>query len=459
MFINYINYLISKLFKLLGVKSNRTKNISKHILLSAFFKTGSLILNFLLIALTIDYLSPVNYGIWLIITSILSWFTFFDIGFGQGLRNKFTESLAKNNHKLAKAYVSSAYFSVGTISILLLFLFCIANFFIDWTFIFNTDKKMANDLSLIMMIVFSNFCLQFVFKLISTIYTADQRPSMQSFIGFLTNAFSLFFILLLIKYSSSSLLIFSLIFSILPVLILIFFNFYSFNRKYERFKPSFKLFKWKYVKDIMNIGLDFFTIQIASIILFSTDNFIITQLFGPEQVTPYNIALKYFTIITIGFSVIVTPFWSAITEAYTIKDFDWIKKSMNSLFKLSIFFSFLTFIMIFISEDIYLFWIGSSVYIPYDLTFLMGVYALIRVFGLPFNHFVNGTGKIKFQLYIATVGAIFNIPLSIFLAKNLELGLSGIILATILCDIIGLIILPIQYKKIINNRADGIWNR
>ena len=445
--------------EILGIKSSRTKNITKHVLLSALFKGGSILLSFLLVPLTINFLNPTNYGIWLVITSFISWFTFFDIGLGHGLRNKFAEAKANGDFKLAKAYISSAYFSIALISISILLLFIVANLFIDWTIVFNTDQKMLQELSIVMLLVFGNFCIQFVLKLITTIYTADQRPSMQGLIGVSTQALSLLTIFLLTRYSSSSLLNFSVIFTSIPVLVLLAFNFYSFSNKYKDLKPSFKLFKLKYVQDIMGIGFNFFIIQIAAIILFCTDNIIITQLFGPKEVTPYNIAFKYFSIVTMGFSIIVTPYWSAITEAYTKKDFSWIKKSMNTLLKLSIIFSLGVIVLIIFSNEFYFFWVGDLIQVPFTLSLFMGIYAIMGVFGRPFNHFVNGTGKIKIQLYFAVFGAVMNIPLSIYFAKHLELGASGVIIATIACDFIGLIILPIQYNKIINNKAHGIWNK
>ena len=48
-----------------------------------------------------------------------------------------------------------------------------------------------------------------------------------------------------------------------------------------------------------------------------------------------------------------------------------------------------------------------------------------------------------------------------FSAKNLEdvhFGIIGLVLAMILSNFNGLILAPIQYKKIINNKAKGIWN-
>ena len=54
--------------------------------------------------------------------------------------------------------------------------------------------------------------------------------------------------------------------------------------------------------------------------------------------------------------------------------------------------------------------------------------------------------------------AMINIPLSIYLAKNLDLGSKGVILATIICCILSIIFYPIPCSKIINNKAKGIWN-
>ena len=73
--------------------------------------------------------------------------------------------------------------------------------------------------------------------------------------------------------------------------------------------------------------------QIAAVVVFTTDNLIITQLFGPAQVAPYSIALKYFNIAQMGFSIIITPFWSAFTEAYTKNDYAWIKNNIKRLIK------------------------------------------------------------------------------------------------------------------------------
>jgi O-antigen/teichoic acid export membrane protein len=450
---------IHKLYNKVGIKSDRTKNITKHVLMSFIYKGGGILSSLLLVPLTINFLDTENYGIWLTLSSFIAWFSFFDIGLGNGLRNKFAEAKSKGDLTLARAYVSCAYFTIGSVCLLLVFVFFALNFFIDWTRVFNADASLQKQLGILMPIVFAFFCLQMVVKLITTIYTADQHHSMQGKINFFTSAGSLLAIWLMTKTTESSLLLFGIIFSILPVLILLGLNLFAFSKKYNDYKPSFSLWKKEYLNDIFGLGMKFFVIQISGIILFSTDNIIITQLYGPEKVVPFNIAFKYLSISNMVVSMVLTPYWSTITEAYIKRDFDWIRISMKNLIKISLGSIFLIFAMVVASPIVYRLWINDKVDIPISLTIYMAVFFALTIFYAPYTYFINGTGKVKLQMYSILITAIINIPLSIFLAKNMELGVSGVIIATILCIVPHAILCPIQYSQIINNKAYGIWNK
>lgn len=450
---------LHKLFDKVGIKSDRTKNITKHVLFSAMYKGGSILSSFMLVPLTINYLDTDNYGVWLTLSSFIAWFAFFDIGVGNGLRNKFAEAKVKGDLKLARGYVSSAYYTIGAMSLGLILLFSMLNFFIDWTKVFNTGPGLQKDLSILMPIVFGFFCLQLVAKLITTIYTADQHHSMQGKITFFTQVGSLVLIWMMTKTSESSLLIFGVIFSVFPAIILVALNFFAFNKTYKAYKPTFALWKKKYLKDIFGLGMKFFVIQIAQIILFSTDNIIITQLFGPEEVVPYNIAFKYFNIVSMGLSLILMPYWSSITEAYAKEDFDWIRRSMKNLFRISLLSILAIIVLVFFSNQFYEFWIGTKVVVPFSLSIYMAIYFAVTIFYAPFTHFINGTGKVKLQMYAIISTAVINIPLSVFFAKTMEFGVSGVIIATICCLLPHVLLCPIQYSKIINSKAYGIWNK
>jgi O-antigen/teichoic acid export membrane protein len=200
------------------------------------------------------------------LSSFIAWFSFFDIGLGNGLRNKFAEAKANGDLTLAKAFVSSAYFTIGAVSIGLIILFVGLNFFIDWTKVFNTSPSLHKDLGLLMPIVFGFFCLQLVVKLITTIYTADQHHSTQGKMTFLTNLGSLLIVWLLTKTTNSSLLIFGVIYSVFPALLLVGFNFLAFKGRYNYCKPDYKYWKKEHLKDIFGLGSKFFIIQISWVV-------------------------------------------------------------------------------------------------------------------------------------------------------------------------------------------------
>ena len=451
--------LISKVYAKVGVKSNRTINIVNHISWSFFFKIGSIIANFMLVPLTISYLDSENYGVWLTLSSFVSWFSFFDIGLGNGLRNKFAEAKAVGNYEKAQSFVSSAYFTISSISIGLVLIFLLLNFFLDWTSVFNTKLSLKKDLTILLPIIFTFFALQLIVKLVITIYQADLHHSIDTKIQFLGQVLSLLAIWGLTKTEKSSLLIFGSIFSGIPVILLIILNFFAFNTKYKAFKPKFSLWKKSDLKEITGLGFKFFIIQIAAMVLFSTDNFIIIRLFGPEEVVPYNIAFKYFSIVTIVYGILITPFWSSFTEAYVSKDYDWIKKSVSNIQKIWFLIPIILIIMVCISNWFYKLWVGEMVTIPIQLSFSIAFYVALMTYNMIYVNFINGVGKIKLQIITSIISMIINIPLSIFLGKYLGWGSTGVVLATCFSLGYSVILRPIQYHKLINNTAKGIWNK
>ncbi len=207
----------------------------------------------------------------------------------------------------------------------------------------------------------------------------------------------------------------------------------------------------------MSLGIKFFIIQMAAVIFYQTSNIIIAHLFGPEQVTPYNIAYKYFSVITMSFTILMVPLWSAYTEAWIKKDMSWIKNSINKLIIIWVLIALAVLIMFIFSAFIYRMWVGKEIKVPISVSATMAIYVIVNGWCGIFSQFLNGVGKIKLQLYISTLGALINIPLAIFLGKHL--GIYGILLSTVILSAVSAVSSPIQYKKLINNKATGIWNK
>lgn len=114
------------------IDTTREKAIRKNVIFSIAFKGLSIIISLLLVPLTLHYIDKYNYGIWMTISSILVWIYYFDIGIGSGLRTKLAEAIAQNNGHLARGYISTAFYVLGSAMLVLVVIYIIISGFIDW---------------------------------------------------------------------------------------------------------------------------------------------------------------------------------------------------------------------------------------------------------------------------------------------------------------------------------------
>ncbi len=437
----------------------RTVKAKRHIAFSFFYRGLDLALGFLQVPLVLNYLSEEEYGIWLVLFSITEGLGFLDVGLEKGLRNKFAEALAKNEKEDAKFYISTTYATVSLIAVSFYFLFVIVNPLLNWPILLNTSPSLKGELSILAIFIFGSFAITLVLRIIITMLIADQRPSIRNLNGLFARLLKLGFLVFLIFTTKSSLLKLGIMNSIAPVITLLLLSLYYFSKDYSEYRPSISYVDFAYLKEVTNLGINFFIISIAGVILFTSDNLIITQLYGPEQVTPYQIAHKYFGLILTFFMIIVQPLWSAITDAYYLRDYKWIKKTIKTMQRVWGFAVVGIFLMLIISPFVYKIWIGERTAIPILLSVSWAIFAIVQMYYAILAHFINGVGKLRIQLILSIASVIINIPLSVLLAKVMGLGTSGIINATSISLLINILFFTIQYNKIINEKDIGIWGR
>ncbi len=159
------------------------------------------------------------------------------------------------------------------------------------------------------------------------------------------------------------------------------------------------------------------------------------------------------------YTILIAPYWSSFTEAYAMKDYEWIKKSVNNIQKIWLLIPVGLVGMVFCADWFYQLWVGDKIKVPLKLSIAMAFFVFLLTFNMIYAYFINGVGKIKLQLITSLISMIINIPLSIYFGKYLGWGSTGVILATCVSLGYAVILRPIQYYKLINNTAKGIWNK
>ena len=181
---------------------NRTDLILKQIGITGFYKGFSVIVSFLLVPLSIKYLGIDNYGLWITMFSFISWFSFFDFGIGNGLRNKLSQALANDNRILAKQLVSTAYFIMAVVVLILVAIFLCVSHLIDWNGIFKYTG--IENLDKLFQLAFIVFSINLVLKMVTSVYFANQKPSFSGLIDFFSQLIGLLSVYIVIQLENGS---------------------------------------------------------------------------------------------------------------------------------------------------------------------------------------------------------------------------------------------------------------
>ena len=451
-------FIIKKIINRINTGNARSIEAKKNIIGSLFLKAISILISLQVVPLTIGYINSTRYGLWLTLSSIIAWLSYFDLGFTHGFRNKFAEATANNDILLAKKYVSTTY------AILLLVFSCICAFtlsisnYIDWASILNIDVEYNDELTKVFQVLVCIFCVNLVASVFSTMLTAYQKPVYTSVIKTGGQVVAFIAIFLLTKTTEGNLTYLALAFSGIPCLLLVIVSIIVFQTKtFSKFKPSFSCIQMDLSRKILSLGGQFFVIMISILVIFQFINIIISRVLGPEAVTEYNIAYKLFNVLNMACMIILTPFWSACTDAYTKKDFAWMRnicKKLEMVWALCI---PIALILVLLSPYIFNWWIGPAVSVSMNLSASMALYVLSQIIGNIYMYQINGTGKIRLQLIVYVIFCIVAIPLLHFSCR--QWGLEGMLFVVSIVFLIQAIVGKIQLSKILSNNATGIWNK
>ena len=425
----------------------RSSLIKKNIVASLAIKGWAMLVQILLVPLTLSCLGVYENGIWLTIGSVLLWIENLDIGLGNGLRNKLATYMARGNTTKAREMVSSTFAMLTAIMLPVMMILLLFEWQADNYRLFNVDSSVVSDFDIVLMATTPLVCSTFILKFIGNFYLGLQLPAINNLIISGGSTFALIGTYIVYISGSHSLLWVAIAHTLSPLLVYLISYPITFYGKYRHLRPSLKYVNLSAAKELFSLGFSFFALQIAGVILFCSSNFIISHLFSPSMVTPYQIANRYLVNTMTLFTIICVPFWTATTDAYERKDYKWIKKSGKTLNTIILGMALLILLMISCSDFIYNIWIGDKAEIPFSITILVGAYHFIIIWSTRYSFLLNGIGALRLQLVITILAAICYIPLAI-LASKMTNNINGLLFVMCAINIPGLIINAIQFIKL-----------
>ena len=435
----------------------RTQIVLKNTILSAIMKLALMACSLYMVPLTINYLNPENYGIWMAMSSILYWIAFFDMGLGNGMRNYMSEAISMKKFAEARMYFSSSLVLLTCVALVIGIATIPFLTFMDFNHLFNVKTVSNHTLTVTLAIAIGFSLLQFVVKNIGMAYIALQKYAVNDFITFLGGLFSVIVIFIMTKTTEADLkLVVTTVVAIPPLLFIL--ASIHLLIKYPFLKPQKKIVNTDFAQKIISKGIGFFFIQITScLIIFGSSNIIISHYCGPTDVTIYNVAYKLFNLLIIAYTILISPLWNAYTDAFAKNDYGWIRR----IFKKSLMawgLVTLTGVMLLIlSPFFFTKWVGNSVTIPFGIS--LCVFAYVSLFNLNncATYLLNGLNKIRVQIISSVICSILFL-LSVWMIKG-KYGIYGISISMCIAYLSMSVLHFHQCRLLIHRKAKGIWNK
>lgn len=402
------------------------------------------------VPLALGYLGDERYGVWLIMSSLLAFLAFADLGVGNGLLNVVSEAHGQNDRELAIKAVSSAFVVLSAIALLFGLTFALSYAFIPWAGLFNVTSALAQqEVGPAVAIFFACFLLNLPLGIVQRIQMGYQEGYYNNIWQAAGAILGLVGVLLCIQFNLG-LPAMVAAFAGAPLLATLLNGAHLWGKRYPHLRPQLRQASRSIGRKILNLSFMFLLLQLSMALAFSADNLIIAQLLGADAVTQFGVPQRLFGLLSLLVGLVLTPLWPAYGEAIANQDANWVKVTLMRTIKLVLLLvTPLALLMVFSGKTLINLWVGNAVQPTFILLLGFGLWIIISSFGNSIAMFLNGAGVIRFQAVAAVIMATINILLSIFL--TLKFGLPGPIWGTVISyTLFALVPVSIYTNRVLN---------
>jgi O-antigen/teichoic acid export membrane protein len=414
--------------------------------LSKFIGLGSTLIT---IPITLNYLGPVQFGIWMVISGFIGFIGFSDLGIGMGLQNALSKAYGENDKASPKYLISSAYFTIFfAITIITILMLLLGNLFsTSKLFSLKPGENLQEATNAL------NYCLMaFIagvpISLVGRILNGYQKNYITNNISLLGQIISLFSIFLSI-WLDLGLVGLALLYIVSPLLALLGYSLYFFKINFD-LVPRITRVNKIHIKAIMSSGLWTVFVKFIYAVKMSGPVIIISASLGAVAVAEYSIAQKLIGVGAMVISMALQPLWTVYGEAYYRGDKVWIEQTLAKSIKIVLLLTVVGgAIFVLFGLQVIEVWLGNSVLPSFLLIVFFSLWMIASSVNICFTMVLNGTDNFRNQSLFSVVFVSAALIIAYGLAPNY--GSVSVILSMLL--VAELCLIPFFYvetKKVIS---------
>ena len=383
--------------------------------------------SFVVLPVSIRYLGNEGYGLLTTITAVVGWLQFTNMGIGLGLQNALTDEVAKGNKETQKELISTAFFSLLAIGLVLFAIGLVIFPHVRWDRVFPpTSSRFTAEIPWTVLTVFFGFVSTIVLGFVNPIYAARQELHIGSLQAMITSLLALVGTFTAVHFRWGLLGLTICTIGVIAVMQWSFALWTLYGRGLKELHPTFSELNRNAAARIYKNGINFLLLQICNIAFFQIDAFLIAHFLTVDQVTPYSVAQKVFLQTAGIFAIVTGSLWAAYGNAKAQGDYAWIRRTHSQMRKVFfLFFGGLALFMIVVGHKLLQLWVGSAAAPPTLLIAAVALYFIAREWTALHAMLLNGLNIVRPQVWNLMLTAIIAVTLDIFLVTRLgPLGLA-----------------------------------
>ena len=408
------------------------------------------------IPISLNYWKVEKYGVWVLITSMLVYLSMTNLG----LSSAATTLIAKNPnfHDKLKIAKRALKIMMGTV-VLGIIGFVLLNLFDkEWIIILGKIPAYLKEQTFYACLILGFFYLVNIpFSLISSLFIGFQKAYVDNIfnsIGYVGN----FCCLLLVIAFKGNLILFAFFWGSFLLLIdiakYVYFHFAIYN-KLDLNKSVIPQTEEKdeiKTRFIFITGMRFFFISLAAMVVWNTDNFVISNFLGIQSVTPYSVTFRLYNVLFLLICMVNASIMPIMAREFGLNNWEWINRTYNSFLVLASIIGGLSWIggLAFFKDVINL-WAGTKGYAGLLCVFALGGYSYLLSMVNLNSVIINTFNYTKRAAFIGWLEALLKISFSILLLHFW--GMGGVALGTLLGSLLApTLILPRWIVRRSDNR-------
>ena len=400
-------------------KNDRLRAIVDGTASAALAKVLTSLISLVSLPLCVHYFGPERFGVWVTIVSTAAWISIFEFGLTDTITNIVSAAHATGDRDTAARHVTNALAITFAFAVLVFSLGALFWSHLDWMRILNVhDLSATAEIRSTIAIACSLVLFTPVCTIGIKILSGYQQTHIANLVTVLGAVASFLALMCGIELHLSMSWLFFLSTGLVTLSGLATLAWTLFVAK-PWLRPRLHHISPLVTRALLAGGLPFFTIRVAAVVVFSTDNILVSHYLGAAQVTPYSIAMRLTTYAQLIPSFLFPSLWAAYAEANARGDIHWIRatyrRTMNSC--LALMGSALLFLIVF-GRPIVRIWAGADAVPTESLLIAMALWTLISGATGIQSCLLGAVNRNRLQAGASVAAALLNVVLSIFFLKH-----------------------------------------